>query len=146
MKLKIAFLALAQVFALLFSISASHAARTEKIEMQSRLWEEAKGEATIKDATAGTKEITIRAQNLVPDSVFTVWFVNGTGEQREGVGKGKNSFRTDAAGNGLFSATVSDKQVEGWEKIEVGFHPEGDPKNLENLHVALTGELKEAAG
>lgn len=126
------------------SVSVSEA-KTEKIEMQSRLWEESSVEATIKDAAAGTKEITIKAENLMPNSVFTVWFANDeAGDERESVSTGKNSFRTDANGNAVFTATVSDDQIEKWKNIEVGFHPEGDPSYLENVHIAFSGDLREA--
>lgn len=137
----------AAFFAVAFfcSVFAAQAAKTEKIEMQSRLWDDASGEATITDGAAGTKEITVKADNLVPNSVFTVWFANEeAGEERESVAAGKNSFRTDANGDGVFTATVPDEKIESWRKIEVGFHPEGDPGNLENVHLALSGDMGEA--
>lgn len=120
------------------------AAETGKIEMQSRMWEEASAQATIKDSNAGTKEITISAENLAPDSVYTVWFVRESEGDRAAVGDNENSFRTDENGNGSFSATVPDEKIEEWDWIVVGFHPEGDPDNIENLHVAFTGDLKVA--
>lgn len=132
--------------ALAFFLTASAAqAVAEKIEMKSDLWKEAKGEALIRDLEADTKEITIHVENLVPDSVFTVWFVN---EQPRvdvmGVGEGVNSFRTDREGKGVFSATVPSSAVEEWQKLEVAYHPEGDPRKLANLHIALSAELDEA--
>lgn len=129
--------------ALFLNVGAALAAKTAKLELQSRMWEEASAQATVKDATAGTKEITLNAENLAPDSVYTVWFVKeGDEGEREAVGE-QNSFRTDENGNGLFSAIVSDDEMKDWDWIVVGFHPEGDPENLENLHVAFTGELRE---
>lgn len=131
------------VFACALSFLSAPAA-AEKIDMQSNLWEEAKGEALIEDLAADTKEITIRVENLVPDSVFTVWFVN---EQPivdiMGVGEGVNSFRTDRDGKGVFSAAVKSSELEDWQKLEVAYHPEGDPKKLANLHIALVAELND---
>jgi len=97
MRLKAPFVLLAHVLAFCLSAAAAEAV-AEKIEMRSNLWEEAKGEALIEEAAADTREITIRVENLVPDSVFTVWFVNeqpvvdimGVGvliEGRPGIGK-----------------------------------------------------------
>jgi hypothetical protein len=128
--------------ALALSLSASYSwAAAEKIEMQSSLWEEAKGEALIKDVESDTKEITIQVENMVPDSVFTVWFVNERPRvDVQGVGQG-NSFKTDRDGNGVFSAQVPSSEVEDWQKLEVAYHPEGDPRKLENLHIALIAEL-----
>ena len=144
MRSKAALVLLAHVLAFCLSATAAEAV-AEKIEMRSNLWEEAKGEALIEEAAADTREITIRVENLVPDSVFTVWFVN----ERPvvdimGVGEGANSFRTDSDGNGVFSATVSSGELEDWQKLEVAYHPEGDPRKLANLHIALIAELKEA--
>ncbi|MBI2400446.1 MAG: hypothetical protein HYV23_05230 [Deltaproteobacteria bacterium] len=131
--------------AMAFFLTGSPAgAAAEKIEMQSNLWKEAKGEALIKDLEADNKEITIHVENLVPDSVFTVWFVNERPRvDVMGVGEGANSFRTDSEGRGVFSATVPSSEIEDWQKLEVAYHPEGDPKKLANLHIALIAELDE---
>lgn len=135
---------LASAISLFFSVSIAAAAGTGKMEMQGYFWEEAQGDVTIRDAGADKKEITIDARNLVPDSLFTVWFVNeGEVPDRKGVGQGDNSFTTDSAGKGHFSAIVPEGLIEDWDKLEVAFHPEGDPENLENLHVALIGDLGE---
>lgn len=128
-------------FFLFLNIGAALAAETGKIELDSRMWQQASAEATIKDSAADTKEITINADNLAPDSVYTVWFVKeGDGGGRLAIGD-ENSFRTDENGDGVFNASVPGVNVDDWDWIVVGFHPEGDPENLENLHVAFTGEL-----
>lgn len=137
---------LAAAALLAFSVfTASAEAAVEKIEMESELWKEARGEALIEDIASGTKEITVSVENLVPDSVYTVWFVNE--EPRvdvEGVGDGgANSFRTDSEGKGVFKARVAGAEVEDWQKLEVAYHPEGDPRKLANLHIALMGDLRE---
>lgn len=131
--------------ALFFTPAASGAATDETIDMRSRMWEESSGHVIIRDTSGGAKEITIAAEKLVPNSVFTVWFANEdvAGEKKE-VGEGENSFRTDANGNAEFKAIVPAEQMEDWRKIVVGFHPEGDPSNLENVHLALSGDLNEA--
>lgn len=134
-------------FLALFIFPASAFAAVEKIEMESVLWEEARGEALIEDLASGTKKkITLLVENLVPDSVYTVWFVNEEPKvDVEGVGDtGANNFRTDADGKGVFKARVEGSAVEAWQKLEVAYHPEGDPREPANLRIALIGELREA--
>lgn len=123
----------------------SASAVVEKIEMESVLWEEARGEALIEDLGPGTMEITVNVENMAPGSAYTVWFVNEEPRvEVEGVGdSGANSFWTDSEGKGVFKARVEGHVVEAWQKLEVAYHPEGDPREPANLRIALVGELRE---
>ena len=66
----------------------------------------AKGEATIVDKDAATKEITIAAEGLKPNATYTVWVVNTKPKmEMAGVGTGDYAFTSDAAGRGQFIGT-----------------------------------------
>jgi hypothetical protein len=56
----------------------STAVAQETLELKAGDLRGATGEAVIKDATEGQKEITITASGLRPNSVYTLWFVNET--------------------------------------------------------------------
>ena len=105
---------------------------------------DAKGEATIVDKDAATKEIIIAAQGLKPNAMYTVWVVNMKPKMdRAGVGTGDYAFKSDATGRGQFIGTFPAADLAKWQIIEVAHHPEGNPKNMKSMKVVLTGELKQ---
>lgn len=102
----------------------------------------AKGEAEIKDSGAGQKEITLRLTGLKPDSVYTVWLVNMKPKMdMMGIGEGDYAFKSDPKGNGHYSATVSADELQKWQLLEIAYHPDGDPKNMKKMGVALKAGL-----
>jgi len=105
---------------------------------------DAKGEATIVDKDAATKEIIIAAQGLKPNATYTVWVVNMKPKMHmAGVGTGDYAFKSDATGRGQFIGTFPAADLAKWQILEVAHHPDGDPKNMKNIGVVLTGELKQ---
>lgn len=131
------------LFAVLFvfSVTAAYAAE-EKISLGSELSKAAKGEAIIKDLEYDRKEVTVNVSGLQPNSIYTVWFVTEEPKMdMAGVGQKDFSFKTDAKGNAKYSATVSESEIQKWEKLEVAFHPDGNPRNMENIQIALEGDL-----
>lgn len=130
----------------LFTINA-HAA-TQKVELEGeKAFKQAKGEAVIRDAGADQKQIDIKASGLKPNSVYTLWFVTEKPRMdMAGVGTGDYSFRTDSRGNGQYTATVSEEALRRWDLLEVAYHPDANPANMENIDIALKGELPETAG
>lgn len=105
----------------------------------------ASGHVVISDKGADTREITLRAKSLKPDSVYTVWFVNMKPKMdMAGVGAGDYSFRTDGKGNATYTATVGSADLAKWQLFEVAYHPSGDPKNMKEMeNTALIGKLKQ---
>lgn len=120
-------------------------AAEEKIDLRSEVWEKAKGEAIIKDLSKEQKEVNVKVSNLQPNSVYTVWFVNEQPRMdMAGVGAGDFAFRTDDKGNGLYTANVSASEVDKWDSLEVALHPDGNPRNMENIQIALKGDIEES--
>lgn len=137
---------IAAVFFFLFATLITTAfAAEEKVDLKGRLWENVKGTATISDAGEGKKQITIEASNLKPDSTYTAWFVNEkAGKDMSGVGTGDYSFKSDAKGNGKYTAVVPSSEIESWDSLVIAYHPDNNPSNMENISTALKGDLGEA--
>ena len=103
----------------------------------------AKGEAVIKDKEQGQKEIIISVSGLKPNEVYTVWLVNMKPKMdMAGVGEGSYSFKSDDKGNGHYTGTVSSAELEKWQVLEIAHHPDGDPKNMKKMGIALKADLK----
>lgn len=103
----------------------------------------ARGEAVIKDAGAGQKEVVITAEGLKPNEVYTVWLVNMNPKMdMAGLGTGDYAFTSDARGSGTFTAAVSAGDLGKWQVIKVAHHPDRNPRNMKKMGVALEGELK----
>ncbi len=103
----------------------------------------AKGEATIVDKDAATKEIIIAAQGLKPNATYTVWVVNPKPKmEMAGVGTGDYAFTSDAAGRGQFIGTFPAADLAKWQILEIAHHPDGNPKNMKSMGVALKADLK----
>lgn len=103
----------------------------------------AKGEVVVIDKGADQKEITITMKGLKPNSVYTVWLVNMKPKMDMiGVGMGDYSFKSDDKGNANYTATISSVEMEKWQMIEIGYHPDGDPKNMNKMKIALKAPVK----
>jgi len=132
--------------ALLFSIMAGISQAAEKtVEFKGgEGFEDARGKAAITDAGRGQKEIRLDASGLKPDSVYTFWFMNEQPKmEMSGVGRPDYSFRSDSQGNASYTAIVPAEELERWQELDIAYHPEGDPKNLANIEIALAGDLQE---
>ncbi|WKZ32145.1 MAG: hypothetical protein QY316_09530 [Thermodesulfobacteriota bacterium] len=103
---------------------------------------DAEGTIEVSDYPSGTaqQEVTVEVRGLRPNSVYTAWLADGP-ERMQGLGVDDYSFRTDAAGNGRFIATVPEGELNRWDMLEIAYHPTGDPADLENAEIALRGEL-----
>lgn len=123
-------------------------AAERKIPLKGDFWRRASGEVVIKDMAPDQKdqkEITINMKNLRANAVYTVWFVNMKPEMKmAGIGTADYSFKTDSEGNGQYMAAVPASEIEKWDLIEVAYHPDGNPKNMDNIKVALKAKLKSA--
>lgn len=116
-------------------------AHAETMEMESFLWEDSSAEVEITDATEGQKEITIRAEDLMPDSMYTVWFVSEKQGGAAMVSPMEHGFLTDSDGNGVFSAVVPEEELDNWDRLEVAWHPEGAP-TTEGMQTAFATGLE----
>jgi hypothetical protein len=141
---KIVGLLLVLVLALAAGVSAEAAGDRKVVLKAGKSGKGASGQVVISDKGADAREITLRANGLKPDSVYTVWFVNMKPKMdMAGVGEGDFSFRTDGKGNATYSATVAPADLAKWQLFEVAYHPSGDPKNMKEMeNTALIGKLK----
>lgn len=131
-------------FALTMLLSVANAA-IETVDLKGSFWSKAKGNAVIQDVEEGKKEITVEASGLKPNSVYTLWFLSEERkEDMAGVGTGDYSFKSDAQGNASYRAVVPEDELRKWEKFEVAYHPDGNPRNLKDHKTALKGDIKEA--
>lgn len=135
-------------FILLFAFSvfatALHAAEST-VPLKGTLWGKVRGEATIRDTSnvEGDTEIAISVSGLEPNSVYTVWFGKADRPtELKGAGVKDYSFKTDGAGNGTYVTTLSEYLLQSWDNIQVAYHPDGNPKNLDKAQIALLGDLR----
>ena len=131
---------LAGIFALMAGVSWAE----ERIDFKGQKgFEDARGQATVTEAGEGEKEIRLEASGLRPDAVYTIWFANQEPKiEMSGVGRPDYAFRSDSQGNASYTAVVPAEELERWQELDIAYHPEGDPKNLANIEIALAGELE----
>lgn len=130
-------------FALAIFLTIAQAAEVKIPLMGKGVWKKASGEAVIKDAEAGQKEITIDAKGLKKNGVYTAWFVNMKPKmEMAGIGAGDYSFKSDDKGEGHYTAKVSASDLDKWQMIEIAYHPTGNPMDMKKMKIALAGELK----
>jgi len=110
----------------------------EKISlMATKKHPNAGGTAVIDDS-----RIQIDAKGLKPNSVYTAWFVNTKPKKQEtGAGQPLYMFKTDADGNGSYSAALSESPYGKWQMLMIVLHPTGDPKDMQNMVGALAANL-----
>lgn len=104
----------------------------------------AKGEVRVEEGRSRSDldEITVEVSGLMPGSVYTVWLAREDPARLiKGLGVDDHSFTTDSAGSGRFSATVYEGELNRWDMIEIAYHPNGDPGDLDNAQTALRGDL-----
>lgn len=93
-------------------------------------------------AFIGDGAITIEAQGLKPDSVYTAWFVNMTPKKHvAGAGTAPYMFKTDSEGKGVYNSTLDGLPFGNWAMLMVVLHPNGDPTDMKNMVGALSGKL-----
>lgn len=140
---------LASMIAVFFSLFLleAHAATQKSSLKGEKDFKTASGEVVISDAGPDQKQISIKASGLKPNSTYTLWFVNEEPRMdMAGVGTGDYSFKTDAQGNGQYTAIVSEEDLRKWNLFEVAYHPDNNPQNMENIQIALKGGVPETAG
>jgi len=95
-------------------------------------------------ATLSGNSLSIQAKGLHPNSVYTVWFVNMKPKKTEaGAGQAPYMFKTDAQGNGSYSASLSEPPFGKWQMIMIVLHPDGDPMNMKGMVGALSTKIPE---
>lgn len=101
-------------------------------------WMAAQGEARVVSREGNQDVIELQARNLVPNGLYTVWWVNkGTVGMDMGPGGGVqgNEFRADASGNATTEIKVpSDND---YEMMVVAYHAD------DQTHGAKPGEMGE---
>lgn len=114
-----------------------------KITLKGYFLRKAGGEAVIKDAGPGQKEISITAHGLKPNAVYTVWLVNMKPKMdMMGLGQAMDyAFKSDDKGNGTYTGTIAAEDLAKWQMIEIAYHPTGDAKDMKKMKVAMKGGL-----
>lgn len=131
---------LAMSFALLGLFSLAWAAEKVQLPLKAEKNEPgASGKVTLGDDT-----LSVQAKGLHPNAVYTVWFVNMKPKKEAGVGEPPYMFKTDAQGNGSYSATFTESPAGKWEMVMIVLHPNDDPKDMKNIVSALTTKLPKA--
>jgi len=119
----------------------------------SNVWASGTGRTLVLESTAqhpeanGTAHIdgthvNIQARGLKPNAVYTVWYVNMKPKKKAmGAGEAPYMFRTDPWGNGNFSGPINETPFGKWAMVMVVLHPNGDPKDMQNIFGALKAPL-----
>jgi len=93
-------------------------------------------------AVISSNSLNIEARGLKPDSVYTVWFVNKKPKKKEaGAGTPPYMFKTNASGDGSYTAVLEESPFGKWQMIMIVLHPNGDPKDMKKLVGALKAKL-----
>ena len=93
-------------------------------------------------AVISGNSLNIEARGLKPDSVYTVWFVNKKPKKKEaGAGTAPYMFKTNASGDGSYTAPLEELPFGKWQMIMIVLHPNGDPKDMKRLVGALKAKL-----
>ncbi len=101
----------------------------------------ASGEVTISQQ-GDRAELTLTSKGLKAGGVYSVWFVNMQPQmQKAGVGQAPYAFTADKNGLGAYKTTVSATDLQKWQVLFIVRHPDGNPKNMENMEDALMGKL-----
>jgi hypothetical protein len=102
----------------------------------------AKGEAVVKDSGTDQKEVSLMMTGLKPNSVYTVELTNMKPRMEMlSIGEGDYSFKSDDQGNGHYTARVPADELSRWQRLEVYFHPDGNPKSMKKMEIALSADL-----
>jgi len=87
--------------------------------------------------------INIDATGLKPNSVYTVWFVNMKPKKQEtGAGDPPFMFKTDANGNGTYTASLKESPYGKWSMLMVVERPNGNPMDMKHMIGALSTALE----
>jgi hypothetical protein len=94
-------------------------------------------------AIISAQNISIEANGLKPNSVYTAWFVNMKPKKNEaGAGHAPYMFKTDSSGKGTYSSKLDKSPFGKWEMLMIVLHPTGDPADMKNMVGALSANLK----
>jgi hypothetical protein len=120
-----------------FSISAMAGTGHELTLNATKDHPAARGRALIKD-----NYVSIQAQGLKANSIYTVWFVNMKPKKHEtGAGSAPYMFKTDANGFGQYSAPLGESPFGKWQMMMIVLHPNGNPADMKNMVGALAAKL-----
>ncbi len=87
-------------------------------------------------------KISIRAEGLRPNEVYTVWFVNMKPKKHEaGAGTAPYVFRSDGHGKGSYESSLSESPFGKWSMIMVVRHTTGDPGDMKNMVPAFSAGI-----
>ncbi|MFQ6079929.1 MAG: hypothetical protein ACE5NJ_12475 [Thermodesulfobacteriota bacterium] len=105
--------------------------------MATKMHPGARGTATISDST-----ISLQANGLKPNSVYTAWFVNmKPAEQKAGAGNPPYMFRTDSSGAGAYKAPLKSAPFGKWQMLMIVLHPSGNPTVMSGMVPALSAKI-----
>lgn len=99
-------------------------------------WTRAKANATVTDVNADSYTVEVEASNLVPNGLYTIWYVN---EKLVGMDMGpaggtpENEFRADSEGNATATITVS--KDNGYQMMGLAYHADNQ------THGEMPGEF-----
>ena len=86
--------------------------------------------------------VSIQARGLKTNAVYTVWFVNMKPKKKAtGAGTMPYMFQTDEWGDGNYSKPLSETPFGKWAMVMVVLHPNGNPKDMDNMVGALKAPL-----
>lgn len=89
----------------------------------------------------------LKAKDLKPNAVYTVWWVNTEPTMEiAGVGEAPYTFKTNRKGAGTFKATLASSPFGRWQMLKIIRHTTGDPRDMQSIEDALWAPLAKAAG
>jgi hypothetical protein len=119
------------------ALSLAGTGRVDLPLMATKAHRGANGTAYISDGS-----LSIQANGLQPDGVYTVWFVNMKPRKHEaGAGTPPYMFRTDSEGVGTYSSSLMESPFGKWQMLMIVLHPNGDPGDMKSMVGALSAKI-----
>ncbi|GAB4342796.1 MAG: hypothetical protein Kow0099_20640 [Candidatus Abyssubacteria bacterium] len=86
--------------------------------------------------------VSVEAEGLRPNGVYTVWFVNMKPKKHEaGAGEAPYMFKTDGEGYGSYTSSLKESPFGKWQMVMIVLHVNGDPRNMKDMVPALSAPV-----
>jgi hypothetical protein len=122
------------------ALSCATAGGTKIPLMATKMQPSTSGTSSVSD-----KSLSIQANGLQPNAVYTVWFVNMDAnmkpEAHTGAGMPPYVFKTDSSGAGTYKSGLEASPFGKWQMLMIMLHPDGDPTNMNNAVGTLSAKL-----
>lgn len=139
-KMRFIILAISLVVVAFGALSCATSGGTKIPLMATKMQPSASGTSNVSE-----KSLSIQAEGLQPNAVYTVWFVNMDANMKPnahtGAGTPPYMFKTDSSGAGTYESGLKASPFGKWQMLMIMLHPDGDPTNMKDAVGTLSAKL-----